>query len=101
MDGLQPGSRYAFSYELKTPEGEILETRTGCTFRTFENDPERFSFTATSGARPFSESEAFLSLTAAGPDLVIQLGDMHSSGDEYYPRGAFQQAYGEVFKSMS
>ena len=58
FDELMPGSKYFFVYSLVTPENVVLEKFDG-SFTTFENKLENLKFSASSGSRLFSESEAF------------------------------------------
>ena len=93
---LQPGTRYDFSYKLKTQDGAILEERQNGSFSTFKNDPE-ISFSATSGSDKNSESDALPFLVSNNPDLLIHLGNFHSAGSVILANGHYQQAYSEIF----
>jgi len=62
-----------------TSLGSLLEEKDGGSVKTYENNPESFKFSATSGSRTFSESEAFSLLVANDPSLLISLGNIHAS----------------------
>ena len=77
----------------------LLETKEGGTFKTFENDPQVFSFSASARAHNFSEADVLEKMAAQSNDLMVVLGGMHQAGDEILTSGLFQEAYHEVFQS--
>ena len=67
----------------------LLETKEGGTFKTFENDPQVFSFSASARAHNFSEADVLEKMAAQSNDLMVVLGGMHQAGDEILTSGLF------------
>lgn len=109
LKDLKPGTEYSFTYSLqKAPTSEAggeealldLETKSGH-FRTFETDPAIFKFSAAYRSDSLSESAAFEYVVSNKPDVMVWLGNMHTSNDNHMTSGMLQEASHEVFTSSA